>query len=306
MTIGFEIAPRVRATALAMGASGRAWLEALPGLIADAERRFNVTATRAMTGGTEAFVTEAVTASGETVILKCAITGIETSRREAHVLHAAKGRGYVTLLDADEANNILLLEKLGPQLYECGLSEDDQMRAICATLANAWMPELQGPRFATGADKAREFARALETNWAAMNKPCAERTVDVALSCAKNRLAAHDPAHAVLCHGDGHQWNTLQDPRGGFKFVDPDGVVAERAYDLAIPMREWPTVEPDKRAHAQRRCKLLAFLTGVDERAIWEWALLQLVTNTLCFPTHPIHDGQRTQLAVADAMAAVA
>jgi streptomycin 6-kinase len=210
----------------------------------------------------------------------------------------------VQLLDADETNNILLLEQLGPQLFELNLSEDDQMRAICGTLAKAWMPHPDGPRFATGADKAREFAHAIETNWAAMAKPCAERTIDAALKAATRRLASHDPANAILCHGDGHQWNTLQDPRGGFKFVDPDGVFAERAYDLAIPMREWPVVEPAKRAHAMRRCKLLASLTGIDEHAIWDWSLLQLVTNTLCFPTHPIHDGQRTQLAVADAMAA--
>jgi streptomycin 6-kinase len=280
------------------------WLATLPQTIADAERRWNVTATRAMTGGTEAFVTEAVTASGEPVILKCVIASVDPRRQETRILRHANGRGYVKLLDVDETHNILLLEKLGPQLFQLDLPEDEQMRAICGALANAWMPHPEGSRFTTGADKAREFAAAIETNWAAMGMPCAERTVEVALTCAQNRLKAYDPAQSILCHGDGHQWNTLQDPRGGYKFVDPDGVFAERAFDLAIPMREWPVVEPDKRAHAQRRCKLLASLTGVDERAIWEWSILQLVCNILCFPTQPIHDGNRTQLAMADAMAA--
>ena len=41
-------------------------------------------------------------------------------------------------------------------------------------------------------------------------------------------------------HGDVHQWNALQAAGGGFKLVDPDGLLAEAEYDLGILMREDP------------------------------------------------------------------
>jgi streptomycin 6-kinase len=53
-----------------------------------------------------------------------------------------------------------------------------------------------------------------------------------ALSCAELRVAAHDDERAVLVHGDVHEWNALQAPGGGFRLVDPDGLLAEPEYDL--------------------------------------------------------------------------
>ncbi len=61
-------------------------------------------------------------------------------------------------------------------------------------------------------------------------------------------MAAHDDERAVLVHGDVHEWNALQAPGGGFKLVDPDGLLAEPEYDLGVVMREDPV-----RAHARRR-----------------------------------------------------
>lgn len=65
------------------------------------------------------------------------------------------------------------------------------------------------------------------------------RTVEHALSCAASRARAHRDERAVLVHGDVHRWNALQAP-GGFKLVDPDGLLAEPEYDLGVLMREDP------------------------------------------------------------------
>ena len=60
---------------------------------------------------------------------------------------------------------------------------------------------------------------------------------------AETREAAFDPEAAVLGHGD-HSANAMQDPGHPpspprFNPADPAGLLAEPAYDLAIPMREW-------------------------------------------------------------------
>jgi streptomycin 6-kinase len=141
----------------------------------------------------------------------------------------------------------MLLERLGPQLQEPGLPQDGQIEIICRTLHEAWMPIPNGPPLTTAAEKAVELAQIIESNWSTLGSLCSERTIDLALSYAERRRLAFDPAQSVLVHGDAHQWNLLRVPgsAGGFKFIYPDGLFAERAFDLAIPMREWGSVLPD-------------------------------------------------------------
>jgi streptomycin 6-kinase len=92
-----------------------------------------------------------------------------------------------------------------------------------------------------------------------------ERAVEHALPSAERRIAAHDDERAVLVHGDVHQWNALQAP-GGFKLVDPDGLLAEAEYDMGILMREDPVelLEGDPYERARR----LANRTGLNPIAI--------------------------------------
>lgn len=109
------------------------------------------------------------------------------------------------------------------------------------------------------------------------------------MSFAAVRRSAFDPQTAVLVHGDAHASNTLQDLQhrstagARFKFIDPDGLFAERAYDLAIPMREWSSelLEGDPARLGGERSSLLGRLTGVDTQAIWEWGFVERVSTGL-------------------------
>ena len=91
-----------------------------------------------------------------------------------------------------------------------------------------------------------------------------------------------------LALGDAHPWNTLLVPGalpGRFKFIDPDGLFVERAYDLAIPMREWSTelLAGDPLLLGVQRCRRLAELTGVDPAPIWQWGFIERTsTGLLC------------------------
>jgi streptomycin 6-kinase len=131
----------------------------------------------------------------------------------------------------------------------------------------------------------------------------------LALNFAERRRAAFDPAEAVLAHGDAHEWNTLSAPDSptGFKFIDPDGAFAERAFDLAIPMREWSPVEVakgDLPRRARHRCRLLSELTGVEPQSIWEWSLVQIVSNGLLLLQISADDLAAAQFTLAEAWTA--
>jgi hypothetical protein len=100
------------------------------------------------------FVAEAMTADGRQVALKIPIVGLAKADRELSLLQTASGRGYVRLLRHDRISGARLLERLGPQLAMLGLPIEEQIRIICRTLQQAWMPLAPGVSFPTGAEKA--------------------------------------------------------------------------------------------------------------------------------------------------------
>ena len=96
-----------------------------------------------------------------------------------------------------------------------------------------------------------------------------------------------------MVHGDPHPWNALQVrvPRvgaeAGFVFVDPEGFLADPAYDLGVVLRDWCVqflaagTAGAAAALARRYCALLSAETGVEESAIWEWGFLERVSSGL-------------------------
>jgi streptomycin 6-kinase len=303
-----EIPEKVRRSVALTGEPGHIWLAGLPQQIAELERRWAIEVGQPMRRGSEAFVAEARTTDGIDVIVKTVISGIDPMRQELRILQAADGVGYARLICSDAISNSMLLEKLGPQLGELHLTEDQQIQAICATLCEAWMSRAEEPPFPSGADKAIEFAHTIQSQWDPLGRPCSERTIERALSYAERRRRAFNPALSVLAHGDAHPWNTLAAPDSptGFKFVDPDGAFAERAFDLAIMMREWGNAMPmgDVVRLGCHRCSRLAKFTGVERQPIWEWGLIQCVWNGLSLHRIGLDGPAAVSLAIADAWSA--
>jgi streptomycin 6-kinase len=285
MTPGpIQLRDKVLRNVAAQGEAGASWLKALPRLLGRLEIEWSINVGRPFPRATEAFVSEAVTADGRPVALKVPIAGLAKADREQRLLQTAGGRGYVRLLRHDADSGAMLLERLGPQLATLGLPIEEQIRIICRTLKQAWMPLPPGVSFPTGADKASEISSYISTLWPRLGRPCSEKVVEVALRFAKARRDAFDPADSLLAHGDAHAWNTLLDSKTGeCKFVDPDGLFIERAYDLSISMREWSAelLAGDPVALGRKRCALLSRLTGAQENAIWQWGILERLVNGL-------------------------
>ncbi|MGH7758228.1 MAG: aminoglycoside phosphotransferase family protein [Candidatus Dormibacteria bacterium] len=119
-----------------------------------------------------------------------------------------------------------------------GLPLSRRLEILCATAARIWRPA-PGCGLPTGAEKARWLADFIVTLWEELDHPCSEGAVDHVLDAAVRREKAHRSETAVLVHGDVHQLNALQSD-GGFKLVDPDGLLAEAEYDLGVLMRGDP------------------------------------------------------------------
>jgi streptomycin 6-kinase len=285
----------VRLKALSQGDAGRQWLAELDTLVAQLEQKWGIAVGETFAGGTEAFVAAAAGPEGEPLAVKLAVPGTELGR-EARVLERANGRGYVRLFRYDASLEAMLLERLGPSLIELDLPVRRQIEIVCATLAESW-EAAPDPELPSGAEKARRLADFIGVTWEKLDRPCSERVVEQALSYAAGRAVSFDPDRAVLAHGDAQSFNTLLASDGSFRLVDPDGLHVEREYDVAVQLREWDD-EPG-REHAA----FVAGLTGLDARAIWEWAFVERVsTGLLCLDDGMLEPG-RGMLRVAEAWA---
>jgi streptomycin 6-kinase len=303
----FPVPDVVSRRAVSEGEAGLAWLADLDDVLASLERDWGLTIGPALPGGTAAFVAEATTQTGEIFILKLGTPGTLVGRHEADVLRRADGRGYVKLLRHDHDRHAMLLERLGERLDTLELPYERQIDIMCATLLRAWMPAPADLPCPTGADKANSLAQAILTLSYGASQPCAQAVIDLALMYCQDRAAAYRPESAVLAHGDPHPANVLVLPDSEplqFRFIDPDGLAIEPAYDLGVLLRAWHEGIAGRHAHdiARSHVRHLTRRTQVPSEAIWQWGFIERVSTGL----HLLQLGQieegRAYLDVAEAI----
>jgi streptomycin 6-kinase len=177
----------------------------------------------------------------------------------------------------------MLLERLGPNLAELGMSLPRLLETIAATLQSFWRPVARDVALPTAREQAAWLAAYIESTWSELGQPCERTVIDRALEFCASRSDAFDDSRAVLVHGDAHGWNTLAAGDGQFKFVDPEGLRSEREHDLAIPMREYnePLLDGDTKQLVRKRAELLARLCDADAQAVWEWGFIERVSTGL-------------------------
>ena len=278
-----SLPPLVVSRAKFAGAVGEAWLASLDSMISELEELWDITVGNALSGGTHAFVADADGRNGKKYVLKIDMPenlGGEFSNGIA-ALKIADGRGYAKLYAYDPARKACLLERLGTPVNQLGLPVYEQLRIICSALQKAWEIPAAKSGLPGGKESVAWFRAFIGETWGKLGHPCSREVIDQAFSYLQSREDAINPSEFVLLHGDAHGGNTLKTLSGkGYKLIDPDGIVYEKAYDLGVLMREWVDEyrqEPLK--IGKKRCAYLHRLTGVSEKAIWEWGFLQTVST---------------------------
>ena len=276
-----ELPPFVVSRAKSVGAEGEAWLAGLDQTVAELESQWNITVGKILSGGTHALAAYANGPNGEPYVLKIDMPEDLGGDFESGIraLEAAGGHGYAKLWAYDPKRKACLLERLGKPLDQLEYSVFEKLRIICAALQKAWEVPAAGDGFASGS--VAWFREFLGEAWEKLGHPCSRQGMELAFSYLRAREEAADPSEYVLLHGDAHGGNTLEELSGeGFKLIDPDGLFYEKAYDLGVLMREWvDEYQEDPLKKGRERCRYLCRLTGVSERAIWEWGYLQTVST---------------------------
>lgn len=274
-----------------LGEIGQKWLDDLDDLINSLEEKWEIKVGRVLSGGSEAFVAEAITEDNRKFVLKIvmpAMSGNTIFERELRALILVDGNGYVSLIKFDEKLRALLLERLGLSLRSINPPINQQIEIICNILEKTWIDVSEPTQFTSEKSIFTEFCDLINDLYKDISIFSCEKTVHKALELCRSRALSFNPRDAVLVHGDAHSANLLQvnsDNKQGkfqFKLIDPDGIVCEPAYDLGVLMREWIDELVKNPVYiGSKRCQYISKLTNISPKAIWEWGLIQCVSTGL-------------------------
>lgn len=259
-------------------AAGRAWLDQLPTLLADSAQRWalHLSAPFALSYN---YVAPATRADGSAVVLKICFPEHEF-HNEILALQLYAGRGMAQLLDFDQEQGVLLLERCEPGDMLADLADDKAATEIAATIMQQlWQPAPADHPFPTVAD----WLEALPSHRQSFDGGVGPLPADLfaqAESLARDLLAAN--ATPMLLHGDLHHYNILRAQRQPWLAIDPKGLVGDPAYELgAFLYNPIHTLgqRPDLDRILRRRVDQLAEQLGFPRDRVISWGIVQAVLS---------------------------
>ncbi|HEV3470103.1 MAG TPA: aminoglycoside phosphotransferase family protein [Pyrinomonadaceae bacterium] len=264
------------------GRAGAEWFGRLPETLAACAGRWGLELGRAFEPVSYNYVLRAARADGTRVVLKVGFPGRELAR-EAAALRHFDGRGCARLLESDLEAGALLIARLEPGTSLVELANDEQddeaTRAAAVVMRELWRAAPERHDFPTAADWAEGFGR-LRSRFGGGCGPLPEEPVAEAEALFRELLdAAPEP---LLLHADLHHGNILAAGRGRWLAIDPQGLIAEPAYEAGALLRNpLPQLFRARRPVEllSRRLDTLAAELNLDRARLRAWGRAQAVLS---------------------------
>ncbi|WP_435861942.1 aminoglycoside phosphotransferase family protein [Streptomyces sparsogenes] len=269
------------------GAAGRAWVAALPGLVAGYLDRWELRPDGPPMHGACALVLPVTGAGGGgPAVLKLHLITEETVDEPA-ALRAWGGLGAVRLLRDEPAGGAMLLERLDPARSLSAVPDDtaavEVLAGLLARLGEAPAP----PGLRHLADIAAAMLDRVPGAVAALGAPEDARLVR---DCAAAvREVAGEPGDRLL-HWDLHYDNVLAPPapdadgRGPWLAIDPKPLVGDPGFELFPALHNrWDdiTATGDVPRAVRRRFDVMTEALGLDRERARAWTLGRVLQNAL-------------------------
>ena len=223
---------------------GRAWMAAVPSLLHDLARQWNlITAGDRFWHGCHAVVFP-VRQGSRPLALKLAWPADQTMD-EAHALTQWRGRGIVELAAADVPRGALLLERLDASRSLAGIPLAEAA-ATAGTLARALAIEASGS-FPSVRAEARQLTTTIPARQRSLHDPVPGPWIALAVRLAAD--LADDPARSLV-HTDLHYGNILASNRPGQPWVAIDPRTAVGAPERSVADLLWTRADELPDTHA--------------------------------------------------------
>lgn len=277
--------------------AGRAWLAALPDLVAGFLDRWGLRPDGPATSGMASLVLPVTAADGTPAVLK--LQPVTPDNAGAPLgLRTWGGDGVVLLLDHDPATGTMLLERLDAGRALSALPEARAMEVLAGLLARlVAVPAPPGLRHLS--DIARAMVAQVPEAVPGLRDPAERQLVR---TCAAAVSSLLDDAGDRLLHWDLHHDNVLAGEREPWLAIDPEPLAGDPGFDLlpALDSRWDEVVAAGDPARAVlRRFDLLTSALELDRQRATAWTLGRVLQNALW----DVEDG-KTALEPAQAVIA--
>jgi streptomycin 6-kinase len=282
--------------------AGAVWLRDLPILVADLAERWDLTVGPPFELSYN-YVAPARLRDGSEAVLKVGPWEDGEIRREIHALRLYDGAGCCRLLEADEARQAMLLERLRPgeMLLGIAASDDDAATRIGAdVMRELWRPVAELPEPTLFKPLAEWFDRAFARHRAFYGGPgpFPPHVLEHAERLAAELLAS--APSQVLLHADFHHYNVLSAEREPWLSIDPKGMLGDPGYEvgpfLLNPGVDQPTKPP---ALLRRRLDILSSELGYDRSRLRDWGIAHAVLSA-CWSAEDHGDGWQGAIGSAE------
>jgi streptomycin 6-kinase len=268
-------------SALNWGKQGEDWLERIPAIIKECEQKWDIWVQEPFALSYN-YVAPAELSNGPSAVLKIGFPGDNEFKTEIEALELFNGDGVCKLLKADRVNSAILIEKITPGIPLSTLHDDDEATKVLGTvIARIHKPLPEQHRFITiegWATVISEYMKKYKNG----NGPLPMTLVNKANGLFKQLIATS--AEPVLVHGDLHHDNVLLSDERGWIAIDPKGVVAEPAYEVAAmirnPYQKLKNIK-DLEPLLNRRIAILAEELGFNRQRILGWCFAQTILSAV-------------------------
>lgn len=261
-------------------AKATTWLERLPAILADCERRWQVTLLPPFENLSFHYVAPAVCTDGTAVVVKASSPTGEFAR-EAEAMRLFAGRGVARVLAVDLEQEVMLMERLQPGTVLAQLVPEEDERAtsiLVSVMRRLWQPAPAQHTFPSVDDLFNGFKQ-LRARFGGGCGPFPRHLLEEAETLVAELLATAGPP--MLLHGDLHHENIL---RAGddWRAIDAKGVVGDPGYEIGLLFyNPLPKVFflPDLRKILARRLDQLSEELAMDRARIRGWGLAQCMLS---------------------------
>jgi streptomycin 6-kinase len=269
--------PFLRTIEQVFGQRGRDFLQALPDLVDEAARRWQLADVQPVSNLSYNYIAFA-DRLGESVVLKIGVPDRELLS-EMTALCLFDGRAAVRLLDSDEEHSMFLLERLRPGDMLTTVEDDRQATEIAADLMRLlWRTQISGSRLIQLSDWFKGLEK-LRRRFDGGTGPLAAHLVGRAESVARDFCTEdHSP---TLLHGDLHHFNILSSKRGWLA-IDPKGVVGPAAYEVGpFLINPWMVsgLQLDTPRLIRDRIAIFSERLGFEGSRLRDWGLSHAVLS---------------------------
>jgi streptomycin 6-kinase len=261
------------------GDAGRAWIAALPALVADQLDRWDVRLAGTPRAGVVALVLPVLRSDGTPAALKLQPVDEETAGEPA-ALRAWDGDGAVRLLGHDPATGTMLLERLDGARDLTALGGEAALEVLGGLLAR--LTAVPAP---PGLRDLGTIARGLLAR-TPRALAAVTRAVDRELlrACAAAVAELADEPGDRLLHWDLHHENVLAARREPWLAIDPKPLAGDPCFELLPALRDrWAdaVATGDAPRAVRRRFDLLTGVAGLDRERAVGWTLGRVLQDVL-------------------------